>query len=273
MAASEAAERQTTLDEEPTDNRKTRKSYTREYKLEVVRFFRENNLYQTAKRFSLNTKTVGRWVADEDKIKKSKKASKRVKFDRRCQFPDVEKELYHEYKKLRKQGLKVKGFWFKARAKQLLQQMCPDASFQFSDCWFDGFKSRHGISLRRPTNVSQKPAADKREAIQHFHRTIRRIAEEPRPMRPVGHFTLQQIANVDQTPLPFCFTNGGTYSDTGDKTVWVRGGASGLDKRQCTAQITLFADGEPRVKPLLTFKGKGKRISFMEKVCVKSWKK
>ena len=38
----------------------------------------ENNLYQTAKRFSLNTKTIGRWVADIEKIKKSKKASKRV---------------------------------------------------------------------------------------------------------------------------------------------------------------------------------------------------
>ena len=75
-------------------------------------------------------------------------------------------------------------------------------------------------------------------------------------------FTPKQIANVDQTPLPFLFTNGGTYADTGDKTVWVRGGGSGIDKRQCTAQITLFADGEPRVKPLLIFKGKGKRISY-----------
>ena len=100
MAASEAASRQRTLDG-PIDHPKTRKSYTREYKLEVVRFYREHNLYQTAKRFS---KTVGRWVADEEKIKKSKKASKRVTFVRRCQFPYVEEELFHEYKKLRKQG-------------------------------------------------------------------------------------------------------------------------------------------------------------------------
>ena len=114
--------------------------------------------------------------------------------------------------------------------------------------------------------MAQKPAEDKREAIQQFHRTITRVADEERPTRPVGRFSLQQIANVDQTPLPFSFTNGGTYADTGDKTVWVRGGASGLEKRQCTAQITLFADGEPRVKPLLIFKGKGKRISFREKV-------
>ena len=87
-------------------------------------------------------------------------------------------------------------------------------------------------------NVSQKPAGDKREAIEQFHRMIRKTVEEQRPTRNVGRFTPQQIANVNQTPLPFSFTNVGTYSDTGDKTVWVQGGASGLDKRQCTAQIT-----------------------------------
>ena len=31
------------------DPPKTKKSYTRELKLEVVKFYRENNLYQTAK--------------------------------------------------------------------------------------------------------------------------------------------------------------------------------------------------------------------------------
>lgn len=81
---------------------------------------------------------------------------------------------------------------------------------------------------------------------------------------PLGKWTLKQVANVDQTPLPFTFTAGSTYADTGNKTVWVRGGASGLDKRQCTAQLTVFADGEPRVKPLLIFKGTGKRISLLE---------
>ena len=48
--------------------------------------------------------------------------------------------------------------------------------------------------------------------------------------------------------------------------MWVHGGASGLDKRQCTVQLTLFADGEPRVKPLLIFRGKGKRIALSELV-------
>ena len=53
-------------------------------------------------------------------------------------------------------------------------------------------------------------------------------------------------------------TSGPTYDTTNSPTVWVRGGVSGMDKRQCTVQLTIFADGQPRVKPLLIFRGKGK---------------
>ena len=164
-------------------------------------------------------------MADESKIQKSAKASKRVKFSRKCQFPEIEQVLYDEYKKLQEKGLKVKGFWFRSRAKQLLKEMEPDSTFKFSDAWFSGFKARHRISLRRVTNASQKPPSDKKEAIQQFHQYIRRIADEPKPTRTVGRFQLHQIANVDQTPLSFAFTSGGTYTDTGDKSVWVRGGS------------------------------------------------
>ena len=45
-------------------------------------------------------------------------------------------------------------------------------------------------------------------------------------------------------------------STIGEKSVWIHGGASGLDKRQCTVQLTLFADGVPRVKPLIIFRRK-----------------
>ena len=47
-----------------------------------------------------NMKTIGCWVADVEKIRKSKKASKRVTHVRRCQFPDLNEKLYCEYKKL-----------------------------------------------------------------------------------------------------------------------------------------------------------------------------
>ena len=68
-------------------------------------------------------------------------------------YPDMEAELYREYKQLRKQ---VKGFWFKVHGKQLLQEMHADTPFKFSEGWFDRFKERHRISFRRRTNTVQK---------------------------------------------------------------------------------------------------------------------
>ena len=41
-------------------------------------------------------------------------------------------------------------------------------------------------------------------------------------------------------------------------------GSSGLDKRQCIVQLTLFANGVPLVKPLVMFRCTGKRITFIK---------
>ena len=120
-------------------SKKTRKSYSREEKLKVVKYYHDNgkNLYQTCKRFSMNSKSVMRWVKDEEKIRgSSSKGSKRVKFDRRAQYPEMEAKLYMEYKELRKKGLKVKGWWFRLRAQQILAELEPDTNFLFSNGWF-----------------------------------------------------------------------------------------------------------------------------------------
>ena len=45
---------------------------------------------------------------------------------------------------------------------------------------------------------------------------------------------------MDQTPLPFMFSDVPTYTDKGETSVWVMGGSSGLDKRQCTVQLTFL---------------------------------
>ena len=101
--------------------KKTRKSYTREQKLDVIRWYSLNgeNLYRTCQQFSLNSKTVLRWIKDHTAIYYSKKGRKRVKFRRSAEHPDVEEILYKEYKELRRRGLKVKGWWFKTRGEQL----------------------------------------------------------------------------------------------------------------------------------------------------------
>ena len=65
---------------------------------------------------------------------------------------------------------------------------------------------------------------------------------------------------MDQTTLQFDFIDGKTYDTRGAATVWLKSQGSGLDKRQVTVQLTIHADGEPRTRPLVIFKGTGKRI-------------
>ena len=54
---------------------------------------------------------------------------------------------------------------------------------------------------------------------------------------------------MDQTPLPFVLDDGKNYDKKGVKEVWAQSGQSGLDKRQPTVQLTVFADGVNRVRP------------------------
>ena len=76
-----------------------------------------------------------------------------------------------------------------------------------------------------------------------------------------GVYQLKDIANINQTPLPFILDNGKTYTNTG---VVCKTGPSGQDKWQCTLHLTAFADGVPTGKPLIIFRRNGVRLARKE---------
>ncbi len=95
-------------------------------------------------------------------------------------------------------------------------------------------------------HCEDRPTQLKRSQLcaQQYHHFIRRSAENTKVF---GPWEQKDIANMDQTPLEFCFdTKGATYNTTGKKTVWCRTTASGHDKGQCTVQLTIFADRQPQ---------------------------
>ena len=69
---------------------------------------------------------------------------------------------------------------------------------------------------------------------------------------------------MDQTPLSFVINDNKTCDSTGTEEVWCTTGSSGLDKRQCNAQLIIFADGSV-LPPLLIFRGEGKHVKIKEK--------
>ena len=65
---------------------------------------------------------------------------------------------------------------------------------------------------------------------------------------------------MDETPIPFEYLDGATYESSGSKTVWVKSTRSGWDKRQASLVLCVFADGVPRIPPMVIFHGTGKRL-------------
>ena len=64
--------------------------------------------------------------------------------------------------------------------------------------------------------------------------------------RKCGTFALCDIANIDQTPLPFVLDDRRTFDDKGSEEVWFSSNKSSFDKKQSTIQLTIFADAIPR---------------------------
>ena len=183
---------------------------------------------------------------------------------RKAYFPRMEEKLVQQFKEQRKKGKTVKKWWFLSIARKIMNEEYPkNIIFKYSNRWFNGFCRRNRISLRRKTHTAQKSSGTLKDAIQKFHAKL--LRERIR-----GTFQLGDIANMDQTPLPFVLDDGRTYDTTGAEEVWCSSGPSGLDQRQCTVQLNVFGDGVSRVRPTLIFRCEGKIIKPDER---RSWDK
>ena len=87
-----------------------------------------------------------------------------------------------------------------------------------------------------------KPTRALEPIIKKFHFSLLRL-------RNTGKFEAPDLANMDQTPLLFVLDDGKTFDKKGMKEVSAQSEQLGLDKRQATVQLTVFADKADRVRP------------------------
>ena len=105
----------------------SRRAFDREFKLQVVKEYHESgkNIAKTARKFEIDRKQVRAWVKKEEQIREQKYKSRAHGRGCNSKYLLMEDKLYSEFLQLRKDGRKVKRWWFNTRAKQLMADLYP----------------------------------------------------------------------------------------------------------------------------------------------------
>ena len=92
-----------------------RKQWTREQKLEFVDLYKKfKNKAKAVREFKarykveLKSSTYNPWIAQEIKLRSDPKKYRKPVAGRQASYPEMEKQLYKEFKELRSKGIKVK---------------------------------------------------------------------------------------------------------------------------------------------------------------------
>lgn len=134
----------------------------------------------------------------------------------------------------------------------------PPPSFK----WFYRFLKRHRLSLQRPKRRQKIPLNEAYGLVTSFFTYIRRASKWGPRRGPMGTFTERDICNMDESPLAlFGDQSKRSINDVGQPND-IEGNLS--DKRFATLILTVFAEDNSRMGPILIFKGAG-RVSSDEK--------
>jgi transposase len=217
-----------------------RTSYSLEEKLVVVKYAQENGRNAAAKHFNLDGPMIGRWVKQSNKWEEENKKKKRAGAPgKKAFYPEAEKLLYGWIIEQRKKGFAVNYISVRLQICKILKEPAIQAlyptgeyGFQGNLSWINSFMKRFGLSLRRRTKISQKMPEDTEQKLDEFRRFIIRL-------RAQFNFDLNNIFNIDETPVWFDMAGNMTVNNKGDKTVHIR--TTGNDKNRFTVVLTCSA--------------------------------
>ena len=229
---------------------KKKRSYSMEFKKQVVIYAEANSNRSAASRFDVEPKRVREWKKDIDKINATK--SKRQRLDgggRKCIDADLEQDLVHWIYEKRSRMLHVSRKMIMWKAKSIFEEKNEDPAlkdtFLASRGWCEKFMRRHGFSLRRKTTTAQKDPAYMVDRIVAYVMHVRRLQKQ-------FSFHDTDIIAMDETPVWNDMVSNTTVEKTGSQEVNMK--STGHDKVRVSVCLAGKADGT-RLKPFIVFKG------------------
>ena len=186
-----------------------------------------------------------------------------------ARFPDEEERLYVMFFNRRfYQGYRVDNHWLRWNMRALLRESKPPgwSAAKLSNGWLQGFCKRYSISDQAKTNTKSSNVHDRIPYMQKFHQFLLYDLQWSAPQRcpKYGRFPGHLMFHCDQIPIPFSNGRGRSLNMQGFPCR-LKGPYSGAEKRMATLHLTIRAEGEQIVTPILIFRGTGKRISALER--------
>ena len=241
---------------DPCSAMKVRQGMTRE----PSDVYREPTYKEASTQFGIPGKTIANWWYKRDQVLEGNIPRYNPA------WPKLEDSLYAAFLERRAHNRIVTVGWFRRTAKAMFKEMYPEIStqFTFSMGWWQRFRNRHDLVLRRITKQATRRPEEYVDYVNKFLQFIRRnsytvldpLRIESILMSPSRRFPQTRILNLDETPIPFEYLEGFTYEVRGVKTVAAKSDRSGWNKRQATLILYIFADGVQRLKPKVIFHGK-----------------
>ena len=241
-----------TNDQLNTMPKTNRSSYTAAEKIIIINYAKTHGVRSAGRHFTIDNSMISRWIKDASKFHHAAKKCRRVGSGAPAAYPAAEEALVKWVLEFRQNGLAVTMSMIKHQMKFLLAndfvETYPDAKDKFlaSESWFYRFLHRHKLALRRKMKIGQQLPQKLNEKIidfQHF------VIKQRRQYK----YNLNEIGNMDETPIYFDMVGSTTIETKGAKTVQIR--TTGNEKNRFTCVLTVLANGS-KLPPLVIFKGK-----------------
>jgi len=144
-----------------------RKSYTAQFKLEVVEVAKEKGNREAGRLFNVGESRVREWQKAETVLKILHKRKRVMRF-RRCLWPTIEKKMYDWVVNETAKGMRISTVRVLQESERIAQEDTIK-HFKAYRSWVFRFMKRNNLSLRFSTSVGQKLPSDWETKVAKFH--------------------------------------------------------------------------------------------------------
>ena len=242
------------------------KSYTLEFKLEVIKFAELNSNRAVSKKFHVDEKRVGEWKKKQTKISharalKGGAVKKRLEgAGRKVTDVDVEEKLLDWIHERRENKLRVSRKLIMRKAKMFFDESvgddeCAKVAFVASRGWLEKFMKRNCLSLRQRTTTAQKDPAFLINKLVTYVSEVRRLTES-------RHYTTQSVIAMDETAVWADMVSRTTVDKVGAREICLK--TTGHEKVRISVCLSAKADGT-KLKPFVVFGGAKREAAALHK--------